>query len=567
MRMTHLFLKTMRETPSEADTIGHRLMLRAGLIRKQAAGVYSFMPLGYRALRKIEGVIREEMDAIGAQELLFPSLLPAECFSESGKIDSFGEEVFRLKDRYQRDLCLGSGYEEIFAETVRDFARSYRDLPLVLYQVRAGYSDEAKPRFGIMRCREFMTMDACSFDRDENGPEASCEAMFNALKRIFGRIGLEYVVLGDGSGTMGDPNAREFMVISEAGETGIVHCPGCGYAASVERAQCAAGPGIDATDPLPPEYVATPEARTIAEVTAFLGCSETDLAKTILYKADGRLIAAMVRGDRGISEAKLMSYLGCNSLEMADEESVRTVTGAEVGFAGPVGLPVRIIADLEIAGSSGFITGANRTGFHLRHVVPGRDFKAEYADIRMIAETDPCPRCGAKPEFARALMVGHVCRLGSKISGPTGCIYLDETGTGHPMAMGSCKIFLNRAMAAIIEQHHDDNGIIWPMGTAPYQAVIVPVNVLDEKQAEIAENLYRELKERGAEVLLDDRNERAGVKFKDADLIGIPVRVNVGRKIGEGLVEFRLRHEEKARDLPLDKAADAVMEAIKEALA
>ncbi|NLW03249.1 MAG: proline--tRNA ligase [Clostridiaceae bacterium] len=562
MRMTRLFFKTMRETPSDAEIISHRLMLRAGLIRKQAAGIYSFMPLGYRVLKKIEGIIREEMDAAGAQELLMPALLPAESYRETGRWDTFGDEMFRLKDRSKRDFCLGPAHEEIFTETVRDCVSSYRDLPLVLYQVQTRYRDELRPRFGTMRSREFIMKDACSFDRDEEGLEASSQAMYRAYRRIFDRIGLKYTVIDADSGTMGGAVSQEFMAWSQAGESVIVRCQKCGYAASMEKARCVAVPKAEAIDPQLPEPVATPGARTIAEVTGLLGCRDTDLAKTILYKADQDLVAAMVRGDREINEAKLMQYLGCDSLEMADEGSVRAVTGAEVGFAGPVDLPVRIIADLELEGGRGFIVGANKTGFHLRHVVSGRDFQAEIADIRMIAADDPCPRCKAALEFGRGIEMGHIIKLGTKYSESKGCIYLDEKGLEHPMVMGCYGIGISRAMVAIIEQHHDENGILWPLNVAPYQAVIVPVNVLDEKQAKVAESLYQELKRRNVEVLLDDRNERAGVKFKDADLIGIPIRVNVGRKAAEGLVEFKLRHEEKARELPYDKAADAVLEAI-----
>lgn len=563
--MTRLFFKTMRETPSDAEIISHQLMLRAGLIRKEASGIYSYMPLGFRVLRKIEGIIREEMDAIGVQELLMPALLPAESYRESGRWDTFGDEMFRLKDRNQRDFCLGPTHEEIFTGTVRDYARSYRDLPLNLYQIQTKYRDEIRPRFGVMRSREFLMKDAYSFDRDQEGLDASYEAMYQAYRRIFDRLGLEYVVIDADSGTMGGTGSQEFTVRSEAGESEIVQCPDCGYAASSEKAQCIAKSKAEseAVDRLQPEAVSTPNARTIAEVTGFLGCRETDLAKTILYRADRAIVAAMVRGDREINEAKLMSFLGCSSLEMADEESVKSITGAEVGFAGPVGLPVRIIADLELGRGQSLIVGANRTGFHLKHVVPQRDFRAEYADIRMIARGDPCPRCGTALEFGRGIEVGHIFKLGTRYSESLGCSYLDESGSEHPMVMGCYGIGINRTMAAIIEQNHDENGILWPMSIAPWQVIIVPVNVLDEKQASTAEHFYQELKKHNVEVLLDDRNERAGVKFKDADLIGIPIRINVGRKVAEGLVEFRLRYEDNASTLPVEDAVAAVLETIK----
>jgi len=565
MKMTRLFFKTMRETPSDAEIISHQLMLRAGLIRKEASGIYSYMPLGFRVLRKIEGIIREEMDAIGVQELLMPALLPAESYRESGRWDTFGDEMFRLKDRNQRDFCLGPTHEEIFTGTVRDYTRSYRDLPLNLYQIQTKYRDEIRPRFGVMRSREFLMKDAYSFDRDQEGLDASYEAMYQAYRRIFDRLGLEYVVIDADSGTMGGTGSQEFTVRSEAGESEIVQCPDCGYAASSEKAQCIAKSKAEseAVDRLQPEAVSTPNARTIAEVTGFLGCRETDLAKTILYRADRAIVAAMVRGDREINEAKLMSFLGCSSLEMADEESVKSITGAEVGFAGPVGLPVRIIADLELGRGQSLIVGANRTGFHLKHVVPQRDFRAEYADIRMIARGDPCPRCGTALEFERGIEVGHIFKLGTRYSESLGCSYLDESGSEHPMVMGCYGIGINRTMAAIIEQNHDENGILWPMSIAPWQVIIVPVNVLDEKQASTAEHFYQELKKHNVEVLLDDRNERAGVKFKDADLIGIPIRINVGRKVAEGLVEFRLRYEDNASTLPVEDAVAAVLETIK----
>lgn len=565
MRMSRLFFQTMRETPSDAEIVSHQLMMRAGMIRKLAAGIYSYMPLGYRVLRKIEGIIREEMDAIGAQELLMPALLPAECYRESGRWDVFGEEMFRLRDRNQREFCLGPTHEEAFTAAVRDCARSYRDLPLILYQIQTKYRDEIRPRFGVMRSREFLMKDAYSFDRDEDGLDISYQAMSQAYRRIFKRLGLDCIIIDADSGAMGGSGSQEFMVRSEVGESEIVQCPSCGYAVDIEKAPCIAPDGTEAADPLMPEKVSTPDARTIREVTAFLGCRDTDLAKTILYKADGTLVAAMVRGDREINETKLKAYLGSGNLEMADEESVRSVSGAEVGFAGPVGLPVRIIVDLELERKGSLIVGANRTGFHLRHVVPRRDFEADFADIRMIAKDDPCPGCGSRMAFGRGIEVGHIFKLGTKYAEALGASYLDETGKAHPMVMGCYGIGVSRAMAAIIEQHHDENGIRWPMSVAPWQVIIVPVNVLDEKQAETAEYLYQALQKRHVEVLLDDRNERAGVKFKDADLIGIPIRINVGKKAAEGLVEFKLRNEENASTLPVESAIGAVLEAIEKA--
>lgn len=562
MRLSKLFLPTLRETPSEAEVPSHQLMLRAGLIRKQASGVYSFLPLGLRVLFKIEKIVREEMEAAGAQELLMSALLPTESYRESGRWDVFGPEMFRLKDRNDRDFCLGPTHEEIFAETVRNDVRSYRALPLILYQIQTKYRDELRPRYGVMRSREFIMKDAYSFDRDYDGLDESYRKMRVAYKRIFNRLGLQYLVVDADSGTMGGSGSQEFMVKSDIGESTIAYCNACGYAANSEKAECPQVAPADTSNVPQPEPVATPDARTIREVTAFLGCRDQDLAKTLLYKADDTHVAAMVRGDRELNEVKLMAYLGCGSLEMADEEHVKEITGADVGFAGPVGLGIRIIADQELLGSASLTVGANRTGFHIRNVVPGRDFNAEFADIRSVAEGDLCPRCGEKLELSRGIEVGHIFKLGTKYSSALGCIYLDEAGAAHPMVMGSYGIGINRSMAVVIEQNRDDDGIIWPVSIAPYHVIIVPVNAQDEEQARVAEKLYRSLRDAGVEILLDDRNERAGVKFKDADLIGIPIRINVGRKAHGGMVEFKLRRSAEARLMTVDDALKAAIEEI-----
>ena len=562
MKFSNLFLPTLRETPSEAEIVSHQLMLRAGLIRKQASGIYSFLPLGLRVIRKIEQIVREEMDAAGAQELLMSALLPAESYKESGRWEVFGPEMFRLKDRNDRDFCLGPTHEEIFAETVRNDVRSYRALPLILYQIQTKYRDERRPRFGVMRSREFIMKDAYSFDRDRAGLDDSYQKMHTAYKRIFERLKLEYLIVDADSGAMGGSGSQEFTVMSDIGESVIACCLACGYAANEDKAECMAAIKAEGPDVPPLEPVSTPNSHTIAEVTDFLGCKDIDLAKTLLFKADDAYIAAMVRGDRELNEAKLMGYLECSNLEMADEEHVKELTCAEVGFAGPVGLNIRLIVDQELLGSPSLIVGANKTGFHLKNVVPGRDFQAEYADIRKIAEGDSCPHCGKELQLSRGIEVGHIFKLGTKYAEALACNYLDEEGSEHPMVMGSYGIGINRSMAAIIEQNHDENGIIWPMAVAPYQVIVVPVNVQDEKQVEIAESLYKSLKDRGAEVLLDDRNERAGVKFKDADLFGIPIRINVGKKAPEGMVEFKLRHSTEVSLMAVGDAVKAALEEI-----
>lgn len=562
MYFSKMFLPTLREVPAEAEIISHKLMLRAGLIRKLASGIYSFLPLGLRVLKKIEQVVREEMDSAGAQELLMPALLPAESFRESGRWEVFGPEMFRLKDRNDREFCLGPTHEEIFTGTVKSSLRSYRSLPVILYQIQTKYRDEIRPRFGVMRSREFIMKDAYSFDRDEAGLDDSYMKMEKAYRKIFDRLGLDYKVVEADSGAMGGSGSQEFMVISEIGEDGIAYCEACGYGANEEKASCSPKNTIHSVGSMDEsmiEKIHTPNIHTITELTEFLGCDAVKMAKTLIYKADGKLVAAMVRGDRELNEVKLKNVLECTELEMADAESVRSVTNAEVGFAGPVGLKIRIIADHEVAQGRNLIVGANETDHHLLNVNIGRDFDAEVHDIRFIAAGDACPCCGKSIILARGIEVGHIFKLGTKYSSALACNYSDEEGNERPMVMGSYGIGINRTMAAVIEQHHDENGIIWPMEIAPYHVIIVPVNVLDEKVMKIAEVMYQRLTDAGLEVILDDRNERAGVKFMDADLIGIPIRINVGRKAAEGIVEYKPRGGKEALDLTVEEAIKKIM--------
>lgn len=559
MYFSKMFLPTMREVPAEAEIISHKLMLRAGLIRKLASGIYSFLPLGLRVLKKVEQVVREEMDRAGAQELLMSALLPAESYRESGRWEVFGPEMFRLKDRNDRDFCLGPTHEEIFTETVKHSVRSYRGLPLTLYQIQTKYRDEIRPRFGVMRSREFIMKDAYSFDRDDAGLDISYKQMEEAYRRIFDRLGLIYKVVEADTGAMGGSGSQEFMVISDIGEDAIAYCKTCGYGANEEKASCPPLKDPVVEEELPAEKVLTPNIHTISELTEFLGCEPTRVAKTLIYKADDMLVAAMVRGDRELNEVKLKNILGCTELEMADEKSVCTVTNAEVGFAGPIGLKIKIIADYEIAQGKNLIVGANETDYHIINVNMERDFEAEVHDIRSIAEGDICPCCGNEITLARGIEVGHIFKLGTKYSEILKCNYVDENGNEKPMVMGCYGIGINRLMASVIEQSNDENGIIWPMEIAPYQVIIVPVNILDETVMNIAKNMYDRLQKLNAEVLLDDRNERAGVKFNDADLIGIPIRINIGRKAAEGLVEYKLRRGHEALTLTVDEAIEKIL--------
>lgn len=557
-------MSTLREVPADAEAASHRLMLKAGLIKKLASGIYAFLPMGLRVLRKIENIIREEMDRAGAQELLMPALLPADGFKESGRWEAFGPEMFKLEDRSGREFCLGPTHEEIFTEIAKHGIRSYRALPRILYQIQSKFRDELRPRFGVIRAREFLMKDAYSFDRDAEGLEKAYKSMRDAYCRIFSRCGLDYTVVEADSGVMGGSGSQEFMVKSDMGEAVIACCASCGYAANNEKAVCnppardAQGDEPDYRD-MPMELIATPDVGTIEELKTFLGCKTCEFAKTLIFKADEKIIAAMVRGDRELNEAKLGNYLGCSGLEMADSAAVMKATGAAVGFAGPVGLDpeVDLIIDHEVALMKRMIVGANKTGYHYCNVNPERDFKASAAtDLRMVAEGDACPCCGAPIKLFHAIETGHVFKLGTKYSSRLGCTYLDDNGKEQPMVMGSYGIGISRTVAAIIEQHNDENGIIWPEAVAPYLAVITLVNPSEQVQADTAEQLYNNLTADGFEVLLDDRDERAGVKFKDADLIGIPVRITVGRRAAEGIVEYKERGAAGKEEITLSEVCE-----------
>ncbi|MBO4579885.1 MAG: proline--tRNA ligase [Clostridiales bacterium] len=557
MRVSGLFLSTQREIPADAEIPSHQLMLRAGLIRKEASGIYSFMPLGFRVYRKVENIIREEMDKAGAQELIMPALLPAEAYKASGRWDRFGPEMFRLHDRGGRDFCLGPTHEESFTEAVRDNIRSYKQLPVTLYQIQHKYRDEKRPRFGVMRSREFVMKDAYSFDCDEEGLDKSYNIMYDAYRKIFDRMGLDYTIVDADSGAMGGSGSQEFMVKSDVGEDGICYCGKCGYAANEEKAAtCAPAPSEEEMKDI--EKILTPDAKTIEELVSFLGTTPDNFVKTILYNADGRIVAVMVRGDREINETKLVNLLGANELELAAFDDVEEITGAKVGFAGPVDLKkkIEVIADIEVASMRNFIVGANETDYHFKNVNIGRDFTPDtVADIRSAVEGDLCPKCKEGTlSLARGIEVGHIFKLGTKYSKALGCIYLDKEGKENNMIMGCYGIGVSRTMAAVIEQHHDDDGIIWPEGIAPYQVIIIPTKTNDETIMNLAEDLYSKFTEAGAEVLIDDRNERPGVKFKDADLIGIPMRITVGRAAGEGKVEVKFRNSSDVSEVEASEA-------------
>lgn len=566
MRLSKLLVPTLREVPSDAEIKSHQLMLRAGYIRKLAAGIYSYLPLGLRTLQKVEAIVREEMDNAGAQELLMSALLPSEAYQASGRWDVFGPNMFKLKDRNDRDFCLGPTHEELFTQTVLNEVRSYKEYPMTLYQIQNKYRDEARPRFGVIRSREFVMKDAYSFDKDWEGLDESYKKMYDAYCRIFARLGLDFTIVDADSGAMGGSGSQEFMVKSPVGEDGIAYCDACGYAANYEKAECIPEDKEFAEGDLPMKKVQTPDVHTIEELVKFFGTEPYVFAKTIIYKADDKYIAAMVRGDREINEVKLKNLVGCvDDLELAEPFMVRQLTHAEVGFAGPVGLDIDVYADKEVAMMKNFIIGANETGYHYENCNINRDFAPNtIADIRVIEEGDKCPKCGKPIKTAQGIEVGHIFKLGTKYSDALGLKYTDETGEAKTVIMGCYGIGVTRCIAAAIEQGGDENGIVLPPAIAPYHVIIIPVNSKEEEQVKLAEKIYEELRAKGIEALLDDRQERAGVKFKDADLIGIPVRIVAGKKSGESIVEYKKRTDSEACEMSADDAVLKAFEYIKE---
>ncbi|MCX7695901.1 MAG: proline--tRNA ligase [Caloramator sp.] len=564
MRVSKLFMPTLREVPSEAEIVSHQLMLRAALMRKLASGVYNFLPLGLRVLRKIEEIVRQEMNREGAQEILCSALLPSELWKESKRWDVFGPEMFKLKDRNDREFCLGPTHEEIFTDIIRNEIKSYKDMPLNLYQIQTKYRDERRPRFGVMRSREFIMKDAYSFDTTWEGLDESFNKMHRAYNRIFRRCGLDFKAVEADTGAMGGTGSMEFMVKSDIGEAEVVFCTSCDYAANIEKA-----PTFDVELEINEEYkdvkkVKTPNSRTIDELTKFFDTTPDKFAKTLIYRADDKVVAVMVRGDRDVNETKVINHLKCINLEMADEEIVKETTGANVGFAGPIGIKVdELLVDYEVKNAKNLIVGANETDYHIVNVNFGRDFEGTVGDFRNITNEDRCPKCGGKITINRGIEVGHIFKLGTKYSEKMKATFIDEKGEERPIIMGCYGIGINRTMAAVIEQNHDEKGIIWPVEIAPYQVIVVPVVMKDEEQVKAAENIYNKLQDIGIEVLIDDRDERAGVKFNDADLIGIPIRITVGKKIKDGIVEFKLRSSSEVIEIKEDEVVAKVKEALK----
>lgn len=573
--MSKMYFRTLREVPAEAVLPSHIFMLRAGLIRKLVSGVYGFMPLGTRVLRKVENIVREEMDRAGGQEILMSAIQPAELWKESGRWSAYGPEMWRLKDRNDREFCLGPTHEEIFTDIIRNEVSSYRQLPVNLYQIQTKYRDEARPRFGLMRSREFIMKDAYSFDRDEEGLDLSYRNMYDTYTRIFTRCGLDFRAVEADSGAIGGNASHEFTALADNGESRIVCCDSCDMAATDERAECVdAAPSGEAELPL--EEVHTPGTKTIEEVASFLGLPKEKTIKALLYETyDDDMhvngyVAAFVRGDREANLIKIINALGIpeHAIAFADEAKMSEATGCVGGFTGPMGLKnCTIIVDSELTGQKNLCAGANREDYHCVNVNYGRDYTGDIVtNIKLIQEGDPCPKCGAPVRFTRGIEVGQVFKLGTKYSKPMGAVYKDENMKEHDILMGCYGVGISRTMAAIVEQSHDENGIIWPVSVAPYHVIITVVKAKDEVQSALAEKMEQALTEQGVEVLVDDRDERPGVKFKDADLIGIPVRITVGKKAADGIVEYKLRSggsvEEKTADQAVEDAARLVREAL-----
>ncbi len=563
MRWSQFLIPTLKETPADAQAVSHVLMIRAGLIRKLAAGAYTYLPLGVRSLHKAQEIIREEMSRAGALEVLLPALQPAELWKESGRLAVLGKDMISFVDRHGSQMVMGPTHEEVITDLARNHLRSYRDLPKIFYQIQTKFRDEARPRSGVIRSREFIMKDAYSFDTNVEGLEKNYQKMFETYVRIFERCGLKAIPVEADTGVMGGDVSHEFMVLSDSGEDLVAVCGSCGYAASLEKAECQQGTvperGLSpesgkwevgsGKDKNKFQKVHTPGISSVEKVSQFLKVKPNQLIKTLIYLADGKPIAALVRGDHEINEAKLRRAIGCQALQLADPATIQRVTGAPVGFSGPVGLKgkIQLIADFGIQRIENGVIGANEAEYHLTGVTAGKDFQPDqYKDIRYMTSEDPCPKCQKKVEIKTAIEMGHIFKLGLKYSKAMGANFLDQDGKEKPLVMGCYGIGVNRILAAAIEQSHDENGIIWPLSISPFQLLITVVNAASVPLMQTAEKIYETCAQAGIEVLLDDRDERAGVKFKDADLIGIPYRVVVGEKnFAQGKIEIKRRQDKE----------------------
>ena len=570
MKWTRSLIQTLREDPGDAEIDSHKLLIRAGLARKVAGGLYAYLPLGMRSLRKIQQIVRDEMDRAGALEIVSPILQPAELWRTTGRWDAMGPNMFKLRDRGEHEFALGPTAEEVFTDLAKGLVSSYRQLPVTLYQIQWKFRDETRPRFGLMRSKEFLMKDAYSFDVDAEGADKSYWNMYHAYERIYARCGLKAVPVQADGGDMGDSLTHEFHVLADAGEDGIAFCEGCGYAANLEKAERKVLPLNDAECP-PFEEVATPGAKTIEQVSAFMGLPGTAFVKSLVYSADGTPVMVCVEGDRDVNEVKLKRFLGAKKVELADFDTVLRVTGANAGFVGPVrpaDAGLRIVCDIALRGAKGRIVGANKDGFHLKNVDLARDCSirdADYADLVVARDGDICAACGKPMAIRRGIEVGQVFKLGTKYSGAFKAVYKNDKLEEHVMIMGCYGVGVSRTLQAVIEQCHDKDGIIWPASVAPYQVVIENLDPTNAEVTKVADELEAALENSGVDVIVDDREERPGVKFKDADLIGFPVRVVVGAKgLAKGGVEVKRRADDKSKTVVVapDAAAEVVVRAL-----
>ncbi len=560
MRWSSTFIYTLRDNPSDAEVVSHQLLARAGMIDKLAAGIYTYLPPGWRSIEKLIRIVREEMTAAGSGELMMPCVQPAELWQESGRWGKYGKELLRIKDRHDREFCFGPTHEEVITDAVRRRVTSHRQLPVNLFQIQTKFRDEIRPRFGLMRGREFIMKDAYSFHTTPESLDETYRAMEGAYRRVFDRCQLSYTAVEADTGNIGGSESHEFMVLADTGEDAVVACA-CGYGANAEKATTGAIPAPPAWPgavPAGPEAVHTPGTTTVADVAAFLHLAPEHFIKTMIVETDAELAVALVRGDDEVNEIKLKNVLGATHLQLAAEAKIEQLTGGGMGYSGPVGLRgVRIVADPEVMRLAVAATGANRADHHLVGVVPGRDFTPDLvADIRLARAGDPCPRCGGPLEVKRGIEVGHIFKLGTRYSTAMECNFLDETGKARPMIMGCYGLGIGRTLAAAVEQNHDDKGIVWPRPLAPFEAELLALNPDVTAVREAAETLYGELRSQGVDLLFDDRDERPGVKFNDADLIGFPVRVVVGKKgVEQGVAELSLRRDREKVTAPLAEAA------------
>lgn len=561
MRFSKLLLPTLKENPAEAEVVSHTLLLRAGFIRKLTSGVYSYLPMGLAAIRKVEQIVREEMNAAGAQELLMPMVQPTDLWQESGRLKKYGPELLRFTDRHDRESCLGPTHEEVITDIVRKNIRSYREVPVNLYQIQTKFRDEIRPRFGLMRGREFIMKDAYSFDSTEEGAQQAYEKMHYAYHRIFSRCGLRFRAVEADTGTIGGSFSHEFMVLADTGEDTIVICQKCSYAANMEKAVCRPLPFVGEETEKPLEKIETPGKRKVEAVCEFLKIEPQGLVKTMVYMADGKPVAVLLRGDHEVQSVKLKNLLGASEVEMASDQECFDATGVPSGYLGPIGLKIPVLADETVLAMKNFVVGANEKNHHYQNANYGRDFAVEKsADLRMVTAEDRCPVCGAELELTRGIEVGHIFKLGTAYSTALNATFLDSEGNEKPFIMGCYGIGVSRVVAAAIEQNHDKDGIIFPIPIAPAKVIVLNLGITDSVITEAAEGFYAELQKAGVEVILDDRDMRPGAKFKDADLIGIPIRVTFGKKFSEnGLVELRQRATGQTEDVTIAEALANVL--------